>query len=116
MVKVENISKDDAIKTQRLLKELHPDWDIRITEEDINLYLLGFREDIPCSMTINVSEDDIIDLQEELNELETWAYSDEEILYTNSSVLTKDEKRRKQLAMEYMQKYERYKILQDIFT
>ncbi|MCI5621040.1 MAG: hypothetical protein MR355_05700 [Lachnospiraceae bacterium] len=116
MVKIQDISKDNAIEFQSLIKELRPDWNIDITEEDINLYKLGFIDYIPCSLELNVNRDDIVDLLEEIDELETWAYLDEEILYKKTLGLTEDEKRRKQVAVECLNKYERYECLQGILS
>ena len=116
MFRIKDISKNVAIKAKYLLKDLRPMWEVTIVEEDINLYLLRFIDYIPCSIIINVNEEDIVDLREEIYDLEIWAYIDEEILYKNPSVLTESEKYRKKSAMESMKKYERYAILLGIFS
>ncbi len=115
-MKVVDISKDYALKIQTLLKELRPDWEITIIEEDINIYLLGFLNYISCSMVINVSGGEIDKLSRELTDLETAAFIDEEILYKSSPVLNEEEKQRKQFAAECMKRYDRYSCLQNFFV
>ena len=56
---IKNIQKSLAELYKALLSELRPDWDIKITVEDYNLYKLGFVKEIPCSLSVDISEDEI---------------------------------------------------------
>ena len=82
---IENIYNKDAERLKKYLNELKPDWIVNITEGDYNLYKIGFVEDIPCSVSIEVSDEEIEDFLQEICEMETDDYIDEELLYIPSS-------------------------------
>lgn len=58
---IENIYNKDAERLKKYLNELKPDWIVNITEGDYNLYKIGFVEDILCSVSIEVSDEEIED-------------------------------------------------------
>ena len=111
---IEDIYKKDAERLKKHFNELKPDWIVNITEGDYNQYKLGFVEDIPCSVSIEVSDAEIEDFLKEIYEMETDAYIDEELLYIPSSKLNETEKERKRIARENLNRYEKYSWLEGI--
>lgn len=95
-----------------LLSELRPEWPIWIEEGDVNLYLLGFLEDIPCSLNFDVPYEEIEKLEEEILAMEIGVYNEEELLYSNWTELTNEERQRKRELKKEKQQYERYSCLQ----
>ena len=89
---IKNIPKSSADFYKSLLAEFKPNWNVEITIEDYNLYKLGFVEEIPCSISLNVSREEIYELQEEILDMEVTIYSNEDILYKNLMDMTDDEK------------------------
>ena len=86
MFRIKDISKNVAIKAKHLSKRTASYVGGNHCRGRYKLYLLRFIDYIPCSIIINVNEEDIVDLREEIYDLEIWAYIDEEILYKNPSV------------------------------
>lgn len=115
MLTLENIPEKTALEYKNLLAELRPEWTVDVINEDINLYKLGFIEYIPCSVIIYADDVALDALQEELYDMEYLAYRDEEILNEKFATLNENEKQRKKEALEYIRKYDKYKILQCIF-
>ena len=63
---IKNIPKSSADLYKSLLAAFNPHWNVEIIIEDYNLYKLGFVEEIPCSISLNVSREEIYELQEEM--------------------------------------------------
>ena len=80
---IKDIPKSSAYFYKSLLAECKPNWNVEITIEDYNLYKLGFVEEIPCSISLNVSREEIYELQEEILDMEVTIYSYEDLLYKN---------------------------------
>ena len=103
---VKNIQKSLAELYKALLSELRPDWDIKITVEDYNLYKLGFVKEIPCSLSVDISEDEIDKLYNELIDREINVYVSEDLLYKDVKSMSEQEKieykELKKLEKEYL--------------
>lgn len=56
---IENIAKPLAESYKALLSEFRPDWDVEIRIGDYNLYKLGFVNEIPCSLCLTVSDEQL---------------------------------------------------------
>lgn len=67
---IENLPESNAKLYKSLLAEFRPDWNVEITIEDYNLYKLGFVREIPCSLRIDVSDEEIDRLHDEIIEME----------------------------------------------
>lgn len=67
---IENLPESNAKLYKSLLAEFRPDWNVEITIEDYNLYKLGFVREIPCSLRIDVSDEEIYMLHDEIIEME----------------------------------------------
>ena len=78
---IKNIQKILAELYKALLSELKSDWEIKIIVEDYNLYKLGFVKEIPCSLSVDISEDKIDKLYDELIGMEINVYMSEDLLY-----------------------------------
>ena len=89
---IKNIQKSLAELYKALLSELRPDWDIKITVEDYNLYKLGFVKEIPCSLSVDISEDEIDKLYNELIDREINVYVSEDLLYKDVKSMSEQEK------------------------
>ena len=76
---IKNIPKSSADLYKSLLAEFKPNWNVEIIIEDYNLYKLGFVEEIPCSISLNVSREEIYELQEEILDMEVTIYSYEDM-------------------------------------
>ena len=105
---IKNIPKSSADLYKSLLAEFKPNWNVEIIIGDYNLYKLGFVEEIPCSISLNVSREEIYELQEEILDMEVTIYSYEGILYKNPMDMTDDEKKTYKKLKELEK---RYKIL-----
>ena len=84
------LSKAQLYKS--LLLEFKPDWYVEIIEEDYNLYKLGFIKEIPCSLQLDVTIEQIDELYEEITEMEADIYLYEDILLKPSYALSKEER------------------------
>ena len=88
---IPDITLSDAQLYKSLLSEFKPDWYVEIIEEDYNLYKLGFVREIPCSLQLNVTREQIIDLYDEITDMEADVYLYEDILLKPSYALSKEE-------------------------
>ena len=104
---IKGITKSSAAFYKSLLAEFKPNWNVEITIEDYNLYKLGFVEEIPCSISLNVSREEIYELQEEILDMEVTIYSNEDILYKNPMDMTDDEKKIYKKLKELEKRYHR---------
>ena len=111
-----NIPKSSADLYKSLLAEFKPEWNVEITIEDYNLYKLGFVEEIPCSISLNVSREDIYELQEEILDMEVTIYSYEDILYKNPMDMTDDEKKTYKKLKELEKRYNKFEPLENLFS
>lgn len=84
------LSKAQLYKS--LLLEFKPDWYVEIIEEDYNLYKLGFIKEIPCSLQLDVTIEQIDELYEEITDMEAGIYLYEDILLKPSYALSKEER------------------------
>lgn len=91
-------------------------WNVEITIEDYNLYKLGFVEEIPCSISLNVSREEICELQEEILDMEVTIYSYEDILYKNPMDMTDDEKKIYKKLQELEKRYNKFQPLENLFS
>ena len=109
---IDNIPKADAEKYVHLLKELDPDCPIRIVDEDTNLYLLGFADDIPCRLEINLTFDKAEQLYDEVIQMEIDAYNEDDyIINSPYAKLTDEEKQRKRSLKQCEERYEHFACL-----
>ncbi len=112
---IENIFKADAKKLMNLLLELRPSWNIQVIEGDVNLYKLGFVKDIPCSVRIDITDEDAEGLLEELYDMETDAYIHEDLLEIPTLQLSDKEKEQQLLARKDLDRYLKYSCLEGYF-
>ncbi len=115
-MKIKDIPKSSAGLYKSLLAECKPNWNVEITIEDYNLYKLGFVEEIPCSISLNVSREEIYELQEEILDMEVTIYSNEDILYKNPMDMTDDEKKIYKKLKELEKRYNKFQPLENLFS
>ena len=84
--------------------------------QNYNLYKLGFVEEIPCSISLNVSREEIYELQEEILDMEVIIYSYEDILYKNPMDMTDDEKKTYKKLKELEKRYNKFESLKNLFS
>lgn len=113
---IKGIPKSSAAFYKSLLAEFKPNWNVEITIEDYNLYKLGFVEEIPCSISLNVSREEIYELQEEILDMEVTIYSNEDILYKNPMDMTDDEKKIYKKLKELEKRYNKFQPLENLFS
>ena len=113
---IKNIPKSSADFYKSLLAELKPEWNVEIIIGDYNLYKLGFVEEIPCSISLNVSREEIYELQEEILDMEVTIYSNEDILYKNPMDMTDDEKKIYKKLQELEKRYNKFQPLESLFS
>lgn len=111
-----DIPKSSAYFYKSLLAECKPNWNVEITIEDYNLYKLGFVEEIPCSISLNVSREEIYELQEEILDMEVTIYSYEDLLYKNPIDMTNDEKKTYKELKELEKRYNKFTPLERLFS
>ena len=112
---IKDIPKSLAAFYKSLLAECKPNWNVEITIEDYNLYKLGFVEEIPCSISLNVSREEIYELQEEILDMEVTIYSYEDLLYKNPMDMTNDEKKTYKELKELEKRYNKFESLERLF-
>lgn len=115
-MKIKDIPKSSADLYKSLLAECKPNWNIEITIEDYNLYKLGFVEEIPCSISLNVSREEIYELQEEILNMEVTIYSYEDLLYKKPIDMTNDEKKTYKELKELEKRYNKFEPLERLFS
>lgn len=113
---IKDIPKSSAYFYKSLLAECKPNWNVEITIEDYNLYKLGFVEEIPCSINLNVSCEEIYELQEEILDMEVTIYSYEDLLYKNPMDMTNDEKKTYKELKELEKRYNKFEPLERLFS
>ena len=113
---IKDIPKSSAYFYKSLLAECKPNWNVEITIEDYNLYKLGFVEEIPCSISLNVSREEIYELQEEILNMEVTIYSYEDLLYKNPIDMTNDEKKTYKELKELEKRYNKFEPLENLFS
>ena len=113
---IKDIPKSSAYFYKSLLAECKPNWNVEITIEDYNLYKLGFVEEIPCSISLNVSREEICELQEEILDMEVPIYSYEDLLYKNPIDMTNDEKKTYKELKELEKRYNKFEPLERLFS
>ena len=113
---IKNIPKSSADFYKSLLAECKPNWNVEITIEDYNLYKLSFVEEIPCSISLNVSREEIYELQEEILDMEVTIYSYEDLLYKNPIDMTNDEKKTYKELKELEKRYNKFAPLERLFS
>ena len=116
MKHVRFLPKSSADFYKSLLAEFKPNWNVEITIEDYNLYKLGFVEEILCSISLNVSREEIYELQEEILDMEVTIYSNEDILYKNLMDMTDDEKKIYKKLQELEKRYNKFQPLENLFS
>ena len=92
MIIIENQPKSRAELYMELLAEFKPDWKVLIIEEDYNLFKLGFVKEIPCTLQLNVSTDEIRELYDEIIDMEVDVYQYENILNKPLYMISDQEK------------------------
>ena len=115
-MKIKDIPKSSADLYKSLLAECKPNWNVEITIEDYNLHKLGFVEEIPCSIRLNVSCEELYELQEEILDMEVTIYSNEDILYKNPMDMTDDEKKIYKKLKELEKRYNKFQPLENLFN
>lgn len=111
---MENIPKSSAELYQTLLSEFKPNWNVEIVEEDYNLYKLGFSDEISCSVHLDVSYEQIRELHDEIIDMETDAYMNEDLLHKNPRYMTEKEKKKYITLKESEKRYKKYAPLESI--
>lgn len=111
-----DIPKSSADFYKSLLAELKPEWNVEIIIGDYNLYKLGFVEEIPCSISLNVSREEIYELQEEILNMEVTIYSYEDILYKNPMDMTDDEKKTYKKLKELEKRFNKFEPLENLVS
>ena len=111
---IENIPKSSAELYQKLLSELKPNWNVEIIEEDYNLYRLGFSDEIRCSLHLDISPEQIHELYNEIIDMETDAYMNEDLLYKGPRYMTEKEKKEYAILKESEKRYKKYAPLESI--
>lgn len=111
-----DIPKFSADLYKSLLAEFKPEWKVEITIENYNLYKLGFVEEIPCSISLNVSREEIYELQKEILDMEVTIYSYEDLLYKNPIDMTNDEKKTYKELKELEKRYNKFEPLERLFS
>lgn len=111
---IENIPKSLAELYKSLLSELKPNWKVEIIDEDYNLYKLGFSDEIPCSLNLDVSAEDITELHDEIIDMEVSVYLYEDLLYKNPLNMNEQEKIEYKELKEREKEYEKYAPLETI--
>lgn len=78
---VKDIPKDMAEQLIKAITDLRPDMKAEIIVEDFNLYKLGFTTYIPCTVSVDATDDEILDLLDEVEQMEidAWNFSDSEL-------------------------------------
>ena len=89
---IQDISQTLAELYKSLILELRPDWDVQVIEEDYNLYKMGFIDDIPCSLIIEIAIEQIERLYDEIIDMEIGVYLYEDLLTTAPHNLSKEER------------------------
>lgn len=89
---VENIPKSLAELYKSLLLELKPSWNVNIITEDYNLYKLGFIDEIPCSLSLDICDEQIRKLHDEIIDMEIGVYLYEDLLYKDPKHMTVEER------------------------
>ena len=84
--------------------------------QNSSLYKLGFVEEIPCSISLNVSREEIYELQEEILDMEVTIYSYEDLLYKNPIDMTNDEKKTYKELKELEKRYNKFAPLERLFS
>ena len=111
---IENIPKSLAELYKSLLSELKPKWRVVINIGDYNLYKLGFVDEPPCSLELDVSEEEINELHDEIIDMEISVYLYEELLYKNPFDMSEEEKREYNELKKREKEYNKYAPLEAI--
>ncbi len=111
---IENIPKSSAELYQKLLSELKPNWNVEIIEEDYNLYRLDFSDEIRCSLHLDISHEQIHELYNEIIDMETDAYMNEDLLYKDPRYMNEKEKKEYAILKESEKRYKKYVPLESI--
>ena len=111
---IESIPKSLAELYKSLLSELKPNWKVEIIIQDYNLYKLGFVDEIPCSLKLDVSEEEISELHDEIMNMEISVYLHEDLLYKNPLNMSEEEKRQYRELKKCEKEYDKYAPLEAI--
>ena len=109
---VNNLPKSEAEKYMALLKELKPEAEIHIVEEDPNLCRLGFVREIPCTLQIELTYNEMNQLYEQILDMESEAYCNEDVLEKPYHQLDDRGKEIRQSILNSKKQYERYACLE----
>ena len=111
---IADISKSLAELYKSLLAELRPDWKVEIIIGDYNLWKLGFVKEIPCSLDLDVSEEEISELHDEIIYMEIDAYNDGGLLTKNPLDMSEQEKKEYRELKKFEKKYRKYELLEGL--
>ena len=114
MFTVDEIPKSLAELYKSLLAELRPDWKVEITIGDYNLWKLGFVKEIPCSLDVDVSEEEISELHDEIIDMEIGVFNYEDLLYKNPWEMSVEEKREYRELKKREKEYYKYEPLEGL--
>ena len=115
---IRNIPKSLAESYQSLLSEFRPNWKAEVVEEDYNLYKLGFVEEIPCSFILEVTDEQLQEMFDELEEMEINASMQDckEWMLKTTKGMEEGEKRRFFYEMKKEEeRYRRYAPLEGLY-
>lgn len=111
---IENLPLSLAELYKSLLLDIRPAWNVNIITVDYNLYKLGFVNEPPCSLVLDICDKQIEELYEEIIGMEADAYFYEDLLYKNPIDMTMEEKEKSKEIKKCKRKYERYAPLEAI--
>lgn len=100
------MSQTFAELCKSLIMELRPEWNVQVVEQDYNLYKLGFVDEVPCSLEMDVTIEKIEELYDAIIDMEISVYLHEDLLLKSPYDLTKEEKElQKQLKFQEKEYY-----------
>lgn len=111
---IENIPKSLAGLYKSLLSELKPNWKVETNIGDYNLYKLGFVDELPYSLKLDVSEEEINELHDEIIDMEISVYLYEELLCKNPLDMSEEEKQEYIELKKRKKEYDKYAPLESI--
>lgn len=88
-----------AREVKEKMYELYPTIPVKIVEGDYNLFKLGFVDNIPCALEINITEEEINEVIDEMTNMECIAYNCTDPVENSAEML----------------RYLRYEVLQNLF-
>lgn len=111
---IPNVTLSDAQRYKSLLLELKPNWHVEIIEEDYNLYKLGFIREIPCSLKLDITMEQISELYDEITDMEASVYVSEGLLLKPAYALSEVERKKKTALDKLEEEYTKFAPLEGL--